>query len=75
MVPWGAAWTEAAKVQDNRITYSQPHRRQLTHRITAAQTTDLCLLPRQALRLMRSMQSSMPNKAYAQLDEGEDRNS
>lgn len=75
MMPWGAARTEAAKVQDKRITCSQPRRRQLIHRITVAQTTDLCLLPRQALLLMSSMQSSISNKVYAQLDEGEDGNS
>lgn len=74
-VPWRAAQTEAAKMQDKRITCSQSLRRQLIYWITVAQTTDLCLLPRQAVLLMRSMQSSICNKAYSQLDEGEDRSS
>lgn len=75
MMPWGAAWAEATRVEDKKVTCSQPHRKQLIHHITVAQTSDLCLLPRQALLLMRSTQSSISNKAYAQLDEGEDRNS
>lgn len=74
-MPWRAAQTEPAKMQEKRITCSQSLRRQLIYWITVAQTTDLCLLPRQAVLLMRSMQSSICNKAYAQLDEGEDRNS
>jgi len=74
-MPWGTTQPEAAKVQGERIAYSQTRRRQLLHERAVATTTDLCLLPRQALLLVRSMQSSTSNKACAQLDESEDNNS